>query len=117
MADISKNEQLTWLTSQEKLNRDLNGNDNTKEACDWEARFMLKRPFVDISKWLRKATEHLSEIKPVKYVGLQKGKLHDGEGPSEYYCGGCGYPVTDHDSYCRECGGAFQKSFAKRRGE
>lgn len=23
--------------------------------------------------------------------------------------------MTDHDSYCRECGGAFQKSFATER--
>lgn len=47
-----------------------------------------------------------------KYVGLKIGKVHEEHTISEYYCGGCGWPVTDHDSYCPECGGAFQKSFA-----
>lgn len=47
-----------------------------------------------------------------KYVGLKIGKVHEEHIESEYYCGGCGWPVTDHDSYCPECGGAFQKSFA-----
>ncbi len=49
------------------------------------------------------------------YVGLKQGKIHECKERSEYYCGGCGYPVTDHDSYCRECGGAFQESFATER--
>lgn len=46
------------------------------------------------------------------YVGLKCGKIHTRTETSEYYCKGCGYPVTDHDSYCRECGNAFQESFA-----
>lgn len=50
-----------------------------------------------------------------KYVGLKRGKVHDEHISSEYYCGGCGWPVTDHDSYCPECGGAFQESFATER--
>lgn len=49
-----------------------------------------------------------------KFVGLKKGNLHEGECQSEYYCAGCGYPVTDHDSFCRECGGAFQECFADK---
>lgn len=47
-----------------------------------------------------------------KYVGFKIGKVHEEHIESEYYCGGCGWPVTDHDSYCPECGGAFQESFA-----
>jgi hypothetical protein len=47
-----------------------------------------------------------------KYVGLKIGKVHEEHIESEYYCGGCGWPVTDHDSFCPECGGAFQESFA-----
>lgn len=47
-----------------------------------------------------------------KFVGLRIGAVHEEHTVSEYYCGGCGWPVTDHDSYCPECGGAFQKSFA-----
>ncbi len=47
-----------------------------------------------------------------EYVGIKAGELHELTELSEYYCARCGYPVTDHDSYCRECGGAFQRSFA-----
>lgn len=48
-----------------------------------------------------------------EYVGLKKGKVHDKREMSEYYCGGCGYPVTDHDSYCRECGGGLHEGMGK----
>lgn len=44
-----------------------------------------------------------------KYVGFKIGKAHESHVISEYYCGGCGWPVTDHDSFCPECGGAFRE--------
>ena len=44
-----------------------------------------------------------------KYVGFRRGKVHESHVISEYYCGGCGWPVTDHDSFCPECGGAFRE--------
>jgi len=44
-----------------------------------------------------------------KYVGFRQGKVHESHVISEYYCGGCGFPVTDHDSFCPECGGAFRE--------
>ena len=45
-----------------------------------------------------------------KYVGFKIGKVHESSHIiSEYYCGGCGWPVTDHDSFCPECGGAFRE--------
>ena len=44
-----------------------------------------------------------------KYVGFRLGKVHESHVISEYYCGRCGYPVTDHDSFCPECGGAFRE--------
>ena len=44
-----------------------------------------------------------------EYVGLKKGKVHESHIISEYYCGGCGWPVTDHDSYCSECGGGLHR--------
>lgn len=47
-----------------------------------------------------------------KYVGFRVGDVHESHVFSEYYCGGCGYPVTDHDSFCPECGGAFRESDA-----
>ena len=28
----------------------------------------------------------------------------------EYYCGRCRHKVSDHDSYCSECGGELRKS-------
>lgn len=48
----------------------------------------------------------------VPYVGLKQGKVRESHVISEYYCGCCGYPVTDHDSYCSECGGALHESAA-----
>ena len=47
-----------------------------------------------------------------RYVGFKIGKVHEEHVFSEYYCGGCGFPVTDHDSFCPECGGAFRESDA-----
>lgn len=45
-----------------------------------------------------------------RYVGLRQGKYWERTENSDYYCGGCGWEVTDHDSYCPECGGALHKS-------
>lgn len=42
-----------------------------------------------------------------KYVGLRQGNYWERSENSNYYCGGCGWKVTDHDSYCPECGGAL----------
>ena len=44
-----------------------------------------------------------------EFVGLRIGAVHEEHTVSEYYCGGCGWPVTDHDSYCPECGGALHR--------
>ena len=50
------------------------------------------------------------------YVGFKIGKAKEHKAyTSEYYCGGCGYPVSDHDSYCAKCGGAFRKEDADER--
>lgn len=47
------------------------------------------------------------------YVGFKIGKAMERKSYiSEYYCGACGWPVSDHDSYCPECGGAFRKEDA-----
>ena len=47
------------------------------------------------------------------YVGFKIGKASERKAYiSEYYCGGCGWPVSDHDRYCPECGGAFRKEDA-----
>lgn len=52
-----------------------------------------------------------------EYVGLKQGKIHEEHIISEYYCGGCGWPVTDHDSYCSECGGELHEGMGKRMSE
>lgn len=50
------------------------------------------------------------------YVGFKIGKARERKAYiSEYYCGECGWPVSDHDSYCPECGGAFRKEDATER--
>ena len=47
------------------------------------------------------------------YVGFKIGKARERKAYiSECYCGACGWPVSDHDSYCPECGGAFRKEDA-----
>ena len=45
-----------------------------------------------------------------RYVGLRQGECWERTENSNYYCGGCGWMVTDHDSYCPECGGALHSS-------
>ena len=47
------------------------------------------------------------------YVGLVRGKQWERTEKSDYYCGRCGWKVTDHDSYCPECGGALHKTSNK----
>ena len=50
------------------------------------------------------------------YVGFKLGEARERKAYiSEYYCGACGCPVSDHDSYCPECGGAFRKEDATER--
>ena len=50
------------------------------------------------------------------YVGFKIGKARERKAYiSECYCGACGWPVSDHDSYCPECGGAFRKEDATER--
>ena len=50
------------------------------------------------------------------YVGFKISKASERKAYiSEYYCGGCGWPVSDHDRYCPECGGAFRKEDATDR--
>jgi len=45
-----------------------------------------------------------------RYVGLRQGEYWERTENSNYYCGGCGWKVTDHDSYCPECGGALHNA-------
>lgn len=51
------------------------------------------------------------------YVGLVRGKQWERTEMSDYYCGRCGWKVTDHDSYCPECGGALHRAANKPDGK
>ena len=48
-----------------------------------------------------------------EYVGMKQGKVKERRITSEYYCGRCGYPVSDHDSYCSECGGYLHDGYTE----
>ena len=68
-----------------------------------------------IIRWLDRQAEitsnETSHDNP--YVGLVRGKQWERTEISDYYCGRCGWKVTDHDSYCPECGGALHKASNK----
>lgn len=63
-------------------------------------------------EWKTKAESALHEN---PYVGLVRGKQWKRTEISDYYCGRCGWKVTDHDSYCPECGGALHGCSSKVR--
>ena len=65
-------------------------------------------------EWKAKAESALHEN---PYVGLVRGKQWERTEISDYYCGICGWKVTDHDSYCPECGGALHKASNKPDGK
>ena len=65
-------------------------------------------------EWKAKAESALHEN---PYVGLVRGKQWERTEISDYYCGRCGWKVTDHDSYCPECGGALHKASNKPDGK
>ena len=64
----------------------------------------------ECDEWKAKAESALHEN---PYVGLVRGKQWEHTEISDYYCGRCGWKVTDHDSYCSECGGALHKASNK----
>lgn len=93
----------------------VNGNDPA---------FVYKDEANRLLEWLQnlgetnneKLTKYQKDHSPkIEYVGTKIGKCHEDKEISEYYCGRCGYPVSDHDSFCKECGGAFQKSFVEEK--
>ena len=51
------------------------------------------------------------------FVGLVRGKHWERHEISDYYCGRCGWKVTDHYSYCPECGGALHEGGVQKTRE
>ena len=113
-------------------NRPQNGSEcDTREkleadvyrAADEMEEFTYGEKFINTNKilrWLdrqaaitRKETLLENQLHNNPYVGLVRGKQWERKQSSDYYCGGCSYPVTDHDSYCPECGGALHKASNK----
>ena len=92
-------------------------------AADEMEKFTYGEKFINTNKilrWLdrqaaitRKETLLENQLHNNPYVGLVRGKQWERKQSSDYYCGGCSYPVTDHDSYCPECGGALHKASNK----
>lgn len=64
----------------------------------------ISKLIAERDEWKAKAESALHEN---PYVGLVRGKQWKRTEISDYYCGRCWWKVTDHDSYCPECGGAL----------
>ena len=90
----------------EKLRWSGNMNNNLRERI---AELTAER-----DEWKAKAESALHEN---PYVGLVRGKHWERREASDYYCGKCGWKVTDHYSYCPECGGALHKASNKPDGK
>ena len=95
----------------------MDANDS-REKLEDDVGFIVKEDFVtykSIIGWLdRQAAITANETNYNNpYVGLVRGKQWERTEISDYYCGRCGWKVTDHDSYCPECGGALHKASNK----
>ena len=95
----------------------MDANDS-REKLEDDVGFIVKEGFVtykSIIGWLdRQAAITANETNYNNpYVGLVRGKQWERTEISDYYCGRCGWKVTDHDSYCPECGGALHKASNK----
>lgn len=95
---------------------------DSREKLEDDVGFIVKEGFVtykSIIGWLdRQAAITANETShDSPYVGLVRGKQWERTEISDYYCGRCGWKVTDHDSYCPECGGALHKASNKPDGK
>ena len=113
---INTNKILRWLdrqaakTEREAFMRGRASLDDEFAECVEEiAELTAER-----DEWKAKAESALHEN---PYVGLVRGKQWERTEKSDYYCGRCGWKVTDHDSYCPECGGALHKASNKPDGK
>ena len=103
----------------------MDANDS-REKLEADVRYRSIRPttkidchYDDVLRWLdRQAAITANETNYNNpYVGLVRGKQWERTEISDYYCGRCGWRVTDHDSYCPECGGALHKAPNKPDGK
>ena len=95
---------------------------DSREKLEADVGFIVKEGFVTykgiINLLDRQAAITANETSHDNpYVGLIRGKQWERTEISDYYCGRCGWKVTDHDSYCPECGGALHKASNKPDGK
>ena len=113
--DAQRDSNGTCPNSDETCPNDV----DSREKLEADVRYRSIRPttkidchYDDVLRWLdRQAAITANETNHDNpYVGLVRGKQWKRTEISDYYCGRCGWKVTDHDSYCPECGGALHKA-------
>ena len=113
--DVDANDENVTQDSREQLEDDIDEFGRRFIACE-----LRDIPLVDVVRcWLdRQAAITANETNHDNpYVGLVRGKQWERTEISDYYCGRCGWKVTDHDSYCPECGGALHETPNKPDGK
>ena len=102
--------------SREKLEADI------WSGCEHLTTFRMSEKLINVPcgkllEWLdrqaeitRRETLLENPLHNNPYVGMVRGKQWERKESSDYYCGKCGWKVTDHYSYCPECGGALHES-------
>lgn len=133
LAHDAPDELAAWFDAEHAEPNDGNGPESvvradsvdandSREKLEDDVGFIVKEGFVtykSIIGWLdRQAAITANETNYNNpYVGLVRGKQWERTEISDYYCGRCGWKVTDHDSYCPECGGALHKAPNKPDGK
>ena len=107
-----------WKRPENDVRQEMVDANDSREKLEDDVGFIVKEGFVtykSIIGWLdRQAAITANETNYNNpYVGLVRGKQWERTEISDYYCGRCGWKVTDHDSYCPECGGALHKASNK----
>ena len=99
LEDVLRNHAVIAFADKES------GNDGILMRLD-EFRALLDRQ----AAITRRETMLENSLHNNPYVGMVRGKQWERKESSDCYCGKCGWKVTDHDSYCPECGGALHRA-------
>ena len=110
--DNEREALLNKLVAVDDAFNDLKAEHNGLKALQNHVMSERNQAIAERDEWKAKAESALHEN---PYVGLVRGKQWERTEISDYYCGRCGWKVTDHDSYCPECGGALHGGSNKVR--